>query len=298
MTIHNIRIFVTLYQLRNVSLTAKTLGLLQPAVSRAVREIEKEYKVQLFSKISQRLVPTYMADRIYVSALQTLSSYENFEYEMKDENQRPIRVGATSTIGTRMLPHVIEEFKKDYGNIPIYVKVENGSRLLDFLESDEVDFALIESFIDGKNLIMEELYTDRLIPVFSPQNELRNLDHISIAELSRCPLLLKEKGSVTRTMIDQIFVSHEITVDPIMESGSVHALLSFAVNNQGVALIPEGIARYYIDNGLVMTTEISDETFSRKNHVVTHKGKILSPACEEFISRCKAYAKDCVEGFT
>jgi len=287
MTIRDIKVFISLYREKSVTQTARSLGISQPAVSKAIRDIEKEYDIHLFDRMNRRLVPAETAAKFYSYALQALESFERAESEIKNGNQGPIRIGATATIGSTLLPHVIRSFHEIHPNITVNVISQSSARLLELLEDNRLDFALTESYMDGSNLILTELYTDRLIPIFSNDCPLKDCKKIPFSELAKYPLLGREEGSVTRDMINRILYTHAISASPLLESNSTHTILQFVREGLGVALIPERIARPYIEAGMVLTAEVIDQSFNRKYYLAVHKDKYLSPVCREFISLCR-----------
>jgi len=289
MTIREMQIFVTLFQTSNVTRTAEKLFMAQSAVSRSIGVMERHYGIRLFDRLNNRLFPTEAAKEIYPLVVQILAFHTEAEDLLRaDDFSETIQIGATTTIGSYLLPKIIRQYENRRLNVKINVTVMSGSELLPMVEKNDLDFALVEAFAEGKNLITEELFTDKLVLAFSPECDLKDQKEISFSDLNQYPLLMRDKGSLTRNMIDQVFCRHEVSPALRLESGSIHTILEFVQSNLGVAFVPEGIARPYLDAGLICTADLTDQTLYRKNYLVRHKDKVFSKSCGEFLSLIRA----------
>ena len=74
MTIRHMRIFLEVYRMENITQAAKNLHMTQPAVTRAVQEIERHYGVMLFDRMNRRLFVTEAGRQFYAQALHIVES--------------------------------------------------------------------------------------------------------------------------------------------------------------------------------------------------------------------------------
>ena len=130
MTIRHISIFIAVYQTGSVTRAAEKLYLSQPAVTRAIKELESYYNVVLFERIRNRLSVTEAGKRFYTYALHIADAFRRCETELRAwDDKGVIRVGASATIGSVLLPKAIRAFKEAHPDSDVRAVVANGETL-------------------------------------------------------------------------------------------------------------------------------------------------------------------------
>lgn len=108
------RIFLEVCRTMNVTRAAENLYMTQPAVSRAIREIEQTYSIRLFERLNQRLYLTDSGRRMHAYAVHIVDTFDRMERELSDGDERGVlRVGASITLGNYELPAVARRMKKN-----------------------------------------------------------------------------------------------------------------------------------------------------------------------------------------
>lgn len=287
MTIRHVNIFLAVYQTGSITRAAEKLYMTQPAVTRAIKDLEHYYGVLLFERINQRLSVTEAGRQFYVYALHIIDLFDQMEKKLRNWDELGvIRVGASVTLGSVLLPKALKTFQASHAEITIKATVTNGTKLQYKLENNELDFALIEGGVAGENLLCEEFSEDRLILLLPPKSELLERKTVCLADLKGYPLVLRENESVSRILLNHIFALHNLSVEPFMESVSVHAILQAVHEGIGISFLPERLIRHSIESGFIATRPVADEDFIRKNYIVRHKNKLLTSSAKNFISLC------------
>lgn len=143
MTLRHMRIFAEVYRTRNVTHAAQNLHMTQPAVTRAIQELEQHYGVRLFERLYRHLSSTEAAQRLYAQAVYLLDTFDHMEAAMRDwDSLGVVRVGATVTLGSTILPVLARRFAALYPGIELQAKVANGSVLAEALCENQLDLAL------------------------------------------------------------------------------------------------------------------------------------------------------------
>lgn len=167
MTIHQMRIFVMVYQNRNITKAAQCLNMTQPAVSRSIAELEAFYKVRLFERINHRIQPTELAGRVYAQAMQIVDSFNQMEKGLKHwDEEGTLRIGASITLGNFLLPDLVARFRKTRPNLTVKVSIANASRIEQDLLEGKLDVAMVEGVADEEHLHKETFSKDHLVPIF------------------------------------------------------------------------------------------------------------------------------------
>ena len=123
-TLRQLKIFVTTAQHKKMSMAAKQLFTSQPAISKVISELEQEYGVELFERHSRELTITSAGKVLLESAKQMVALNEAMTLNMKNLHSiRPLRIGATMSVGSTILPKLIQEFVNQHPDIQPFFKV-------------------------------------------------------------------------------------------------------------------------------------------------------------------------------
>ena len=271
MTIRHLEIFVQVYREKSITRAAEKLYMTQPAVSVAIRELEKQYDVALFERLGRRLYVTGAGEALYARAVQMLEEFHGLEQGL--ERKTALRVGSSVTLGNFLLPRVAAEWQMRHPESPLQVTVANGGRLQQMLRDNLLDVAVIEGAVNGAELETRPFRQDRLVLVLPQEHPLAVLEHITLAQVLEYPLLVREEGSAGRHCLEQVLGRRGLQADRRWESIDTQALLRAVAQGLGVAFLPRELAEGV--PGVVIRT-LADEDFCRENVLVWHRHKRLS----------------------
>ena len=271
MTIRHLEIFVQVYREKSITRAAEKLYMTQPAVSVAIRELEKQYDVALFERLGRRLYVTGAGEALYARAVQMLEEFHGLEQGL--ERKTALRVGSSVTLGNFLLPRVAAEWQMRHPESPLQVTVANGGRLQQMLRDNLLDVAVIEGAVNGAELETRPFRQDRLVLVLPQEHPLAVLEHITLAQVLEYPLLVREEGSAGRRCLEQVLARRGLQADRRWESIDTQALLRAVAQGLGVAFLPRELAEGV--PGVVIRALV-DEKFCRENVLVWHRHKRLS----------------------
>lgn len=288
MTIRHLKLFTEVYRTLNVTKAAENLHMTQPTVTRAIQELEDHYGTKFFDRINKRLNSTEAGNKFYSYAMNTLEAYEHMEEGMLNyQDNEVIRVGATISIGSTVLPKIIKKFKELYPEVQIKSFVNNTEHLQEMMNSNQIDFALMEGYAPVEHICSEAFSEDRMVLLLPPNDPRTKLGSVSLEMLKSDNFLLREKGSVGRNYVDVLFSSHGFPIEPIMESISTHAIVRAVNAGVGVSILPKDLVEHSIISGYVSSCEIEDIDLLRHNYIVWHEGKFLTAKMKELMALCK-----------
>lgn len=285
MKVRDLEIFLAVAESGSFTKASEKLYLAQPSVSRTIKQLEDLYGVQLFERFGKKTLLTEAGETFLYHARRMIHEKESLEEAMKDhEKTLHLRIGSSLTIGTYILPQVVRLLQEKSSSIKFSVQVENSQSIIRKIKENLLDVGIIEipsldSSIDSKVILR-----DRLVPVCSPKYHLDSHRIFSWQELTEEPLLLREKGSAGRDLLDERFrnMSGEPTV--LMESSTNESLVSAARENLGVAVLSHFIVEPSIKLGLLREIKMEGEPFLRTFHLIWHKDKYMKEEMKEALS--------------
>ena len=275
MTIRHLKVFICVCKHNNMTKAAEELFIAQPAVSNTIAEIEKHYNVKLFERINKRLFLTNEGKGLLIKAQETVSAFEEFEEQALNSSKKPLlRIGSSLTIGKQKLPWLLRKLKENFENIDFQISINKTSVIESKILNGSLDFAFIQGKPSDPNINSKLVDCNTLIAVCGKKYNMP--DTVTLKELCHYDLLLREDESVSREFLDHIFALENIVVTPIMESISNQALISAAVQNLGVTIMPEAMLTRQLSKGALRKITVSDYEFARNSYLIYHKDRAFS----------------------
>ncbi len=291
MTIRHLEIFKTVYECGTITEAAEMLNMSQPAVSISLKELESYYNTKLFNRTRRGVAPTEQGELLYKRANQLIDQFEEVTTLLRDDkNFTRIRLGANVSVAETVLATVLKEietFDKDNKNLEIVIN--NSATLAKMLENDELDMIITDnvSNISINDWVKPLHFEDRLVAICSDDEYIENT--ITVEELAKKKLFLRETGSAARACVEEGFAKHGIRIRPAVESTSTLSLIQLARETIGFSIISYPIAKSLnSDIGIfkrVKIVDIENESFVRKFYLVYNTSKQMSPVMKRFVEQ-------------
>ena len=226
MTIRHLQIFKAVAEAGKMGQAARQLYISQPTVSKAIGDLEKEYGVLLFDRLAQKLYITEAGTRLLRYARQLLALYDEMEADLHAAaGLQAIRVGATITVGSCVLPALIRRFEQEHPGVRVQVEVESARRIEQKILNSELDLAVSEGEPESGELLAVPVIRDELVLISNPAHPLAGRETVPPAALNGEPFVLREEGSGTRAGLDRFLQDNGLQVYPKWTCQSFDAVL-------------------------------------------------------------------------
>ena len=239
MTLRYMKIFVSVYEHNSITKAADVLHLAQPSVSLAIKEMEEYYGTRFFERIGRHISPTGAGNELYRYALHIIELFDEMEQKIKDwDHCGTLRIGASITIGTHILPLMLKQYQEIYPMLKITVIIKQSAAIEQLVLENKIDIALIENQPEYADIMAIPFMTDHLCAIVPVTHPLADKKWVTLEEVSAYPFLMREKGSAGREILDAGFELKNITVHPVWESTSTQAIVKAVSVGLGVAVLP------------------------------------------------------------
>lgn len=284
MTLRHMKIFVIVCQSGSITAASKRLYISQPAISNAVKELETYYGVKLFDRISKKIYLTDIGQTILDYALHITSLFEELETTVQNADKiGTLRIGASITIGTHMIPGFVKEFSMKNPDIQPFITINNSDMIEHMILDNQLDIALVEGIVHSTDLVTRQLSNDDLVIICSNENILLNGKFLSTDDLISQKFLMREKNSGTREIAESILMIHGISVIPCLESASTNAIINAVSLDLGISILPRKLVQKEVDNGVISILTIPELNLIRNYYLIYHKNKYLAKSAKAFI---------------
>jgi LysR family transcriptional regulator, transcriptional activator of the cysJI operon len=288
MNLRHFRIFLTVCEAGTMTHAAKILYMTQPSVSQVIAELEKEYAVRLFERLSHKLHLTTAGERLRSYASHILNLSEQVRKELADLGAGgSIRIGASLTIGAHILPSIINVYRLEMPAVDIFTQVDNTSVIEKMILEDRLDLGLVEGPIYSPHMREEKLSDDDLVIICGPGHPLWNTQKIKIAELAGNAFIIRESGSGTRDIFERLMSEASANWKIAGVYNNTEAIKHAIRGNLGLAVVPKISVEEEILRGQVRVIEVQGLNLKRTFNLIYHRDKFFTHAIQNFIEVCK-----------
>jgi len=288
MTLRHLKIFVAVCDCGGITAASRKLFISQPSVSAAVREIENEYQVKLFDRISRKLFLTESGRLLLEQARYLINQYDSIESGLRDsELNGVLRVGSSITIGNRFLPAYVAAFNRGHKAMRVRATIHSSETIETMVLENKLDLALIEAVPQHKSLVSSVFMEDELIVICAKGHPLASDGEITLDQIAKSDLLLREKGSGTRELFDSTMALHNVFIEPIWESVSTQAIVRAVKAGLGLSVLPYWLVQEELNAQTVAILRLPGIEFKRDYYIVRHADKFLSNPMRDFIEICR-----------
>jgi len=161
--------------------------------------------------------------------------------------------------------------------------VGNSEAIEQKLLENQIDIGIIEGMVHSPYIHCRTFPGDRLVFICPPAHPFAGHTLKSAEELAGQDLILRERGSAGREVLDGILAAGEISVKPLWESVSNEAVLEGVKAGLGLSLLPYYLVRDSLESGQIQEFFIRGLALSRKFSIIYHKNKFLTKEARALI---------------
>lgn len=282
MDIKDMKAFFSVVEEGNISHAATRLKVAQPALSRQMKRLEEQLRVQLFERGSRKIRLTEEGKLLYARVEHILGMIEGTMRELGEIGNGisgAIHLGTITTSGALILPELIDKFHGKYPKITFQIWESDGARILELLNNRIIEIAITRTEGD-KNLYESiELPEEPLILIMNKDFAGGKKESMRLLELKEKPLIvplrwadiLREKCRQQGFEPNLVCVSDSIVQDVLCVKRGI-----------GIALLPKAAENLFANEDVV-SLKLVDPEITSKTVVSWLKNQRLSAASKHFI---------------
>jgi DNA-binding transcriptional LysR family regulator len=257
-TLTQLRSFLAVLRTGSVTAAAEELVVTQPSVSAAVSALSRELGVELTQRVGRSVQPSPAGEAFAPFAADVIGLLDQggrAAREAADIIASELRLAAVTTAGEHIVPPLIEAFSTLHPQITLNLDVGNRARVFERVRRHRSDVA-IGGRPPGEGVVGERFLDNPLVVITKPGDPLARRRSVPIEELAERPWLLREEGSGTRTMTEEILAANGLD-PPVLTLGSNGAIKQGARAGLGVSIQSRLTTQLELDSGLLTTIDVS-----------------------------------------
>ena len=238
-TLHQLQIFQKIAELKSITKASEELNLTQPAVSIQLKNFQEQFPIPLTEVVGRQLYVTEFGMEIARTVSKILTEVEAINYKtqaFQGELSGRLTISVAST-GKYVMPYFLSGFLRKNPGVDLVIDVTNKSLVVESLERNAVDFALVSVLPDKLKINSISLMQNSLYYIASGNLD---LDENTSGEIlfEKTPLIFREFGSATRNAMENFITQQQFSITKKMELTSNEAVKQAVLAGLGSSIMP------------------------------------------------------------
>jgi len=272
---------------RSFSRAAEALFLTQPSVTARIQSLEREIGERLFERTGRSVTLTDAGHAFIPHAQRALTAVQEGTdaiEAVRHGDVGSIRIGASSSIATYVLPAIFKRFRQERPRVHIHLTTGTTEDMLEKLIAGELHVA-ITRLTQHPEIESLHLYNDDLALVVSPSHPFAAKGRVTVAEAGREPFLFFERSSSYHTLIYSMFLRVGVVPESVMELDSMEATKHMVEAGLGIAILPVVSVDPECEAGTLKRVDIRDMEQPAQREVGVHvlRNRAIAPPLRDFL---------------
>lgn len=238
-TLHQLQVFLKVTENQSITKASEELHLTQPAVSIQLKKFQEQFSIPLTEVVGRQLYITDFGKEIAAAAEKILNEVDAINFKTLQYNNQlagRLKISVAST-GKYVMPYFLSGFMHKHKGIDLIMDVTNKTYVVQAIENNEVDFALVSVIPEQMKTDSLELMSNKLFLIGSPR--IIPDRKIPLKRMfEQHPLLFREEGSATRAAMESFLVKNNLPIYKKMRFTSNEALKQAAIAGLGYSIMP------------------------------------------------------------
>lgn len=290
MELRQLKTFKTVAMTLSFHRAAEILHYAQSTISARIRALEDQFGIPLFDRLGNHISLTeagqkllYYADRLLDMEAETLAEMSDIQ-----ETQATLSIRIPQTLSTQYLPEILSRFKQHYGKVGFDISTCAFHSLQHELKTGVTDLAfLFDEDPHAPELVTEVLGYERIIMIVNRNHPFTQQKPVGLKSLTNETILLPKHDCAYKMNLERHLAEEKIASVTIMEFNSIESIKQCVLQDVGIGLIPQIMAKDEIKAGILKVLPDIYDTMSAKILMLRHRNKWLSPALKAFISETR-----------
>jgi DNA-binding transcriptional LysR family regulator len=296
MDIHHLRVFTSVFKNKSFSKASEELHLTQPTISDHVKTLEEELECKLFDRLGRTIIPTKEAEALYSHAMEIIEKAnitKDIIGRFKKDLTGELIIGASTIPGTYLMPSLMAAFQRKHPTVSFQICISDSKDIGEKVLKHKFLLGVVGTKFSNGDINHIPFVEDELIVVSSPL--LIKNDTITLKDLIKFPMILREEGSGTRRELEKILETKGVTLEDTKIAGifgSTDAVKQAVKAGLGFSVLSKLSVTDELKHKVLKEIKLTDIQMKRKFYIVTHKKRTLPFLYNTFLQHIKTESKN------
>ncbi len=289
LSLRQLHLFCAVAEHGSTTSAATAVALSQSAVSAALNELESALNTRLFDRVGKRLVLNDNGRALLPQAKRMLEAAQQIEAGFADPDASlptRLRIGCSTTIGNHVLPHILGGLQHSAPWLRVDVDMGNSALIAAKVANFDIDMGLIEGPCHLPEVTAHPWLVDELVIVCGRTHPLAQKADANLGDLQNAQWLLREPGSGTREVVEQLLLRHLHQLSDTSQIGSSEAITATLAQGIGVSCLSRWVVADKLVRGDLCTLDGILPALTRRFFLIRHRDKFVSAGLDRFWASC------------
>jgi DNA-binding transcriptional LysR family regulator len=292
LNLNQLRVFHTVARVLNFTRAADELHLTQPGISKHIKGLEAFYGTRLFDRLGKKVVLTQAGEILFKASgamAELLQESRARMHDLRGLAGGKLRLGASITIGTYLLPALLVKFRNAFPEVDIKVDIALSQQVVDKVLNNTLEIGFVGHHAEDRRLTAFPFRKEKMVLAVAPEHPwAARTSPVRLKELSGQPFLLSREGSGTRTTLSALLDKAGIALENTMELGTAEGVKQAVEANLGVSILSHHVIAKDLATGAIQAVRLAGGAPTRQLSGVYHKDRYLSAAARAFMEIARA----------
>jgi DNA-binding transcriptional LysR family regulator len=283
-TFRQIKVFEAVARHLNYSRAAEELHMSQPGVSIHIKQLEENAGLPLFERLGKRIYLTSAGDemlRYGRTIIQQMKEADEALAALKGIRSGRLNIAVISA-GDYFFPGILAEFCRRHEKVTVQLTVNNRQEIVRQLEENTTDLAVLMRPPANPDMIAASFAPQPHVIIAAPKHRLLRKRPISLRALADEAFIVREQGSDTRLVTDELLAKFGVKFKSTMEIRSAETIKQLVIAGMGISLLSAHTIGMELELGRLSVLDVEGFPIMREWHIVHHKDKRLPPVAAAF----------------
>ncbi len=283
MQLQQLRYFLAVEETRHFTHAADIVGVSQPTLSKQIHSLESTLGAPLFERVRNAVALTAAGETLLPLARRMVADADaarDAVQEIVGLRRGRVRVGATPSLCSSLVPGVLRRFRAEYPDVELVVNEGSSQDMIAHLLARDLDLALIvhpEQGVDPSLHAAPVLRESLVVASMASEPPLTGKDQIELTDLRNTPMVMFRAGYDLRDVTLEACELAGFTPLFAVEGGEMDAVLAFVEAGLGVALVPSMVLA---NRPLLRATPLAPPGM-RRTIALAHRRRAILPHAAE-----------------
>jgi DNA-binding transcriptional LysR family regulator len=295
-SLHDMRVLISVVQTGSMGKAAERLATSQPAVSRSIADLEHAFGVRLLDRSPKGIVPTLYGNALVKRGIAVFDELRQGVKDLKfiaDPTVGELHIGAPVVVVTGLISTVIDRLSRRYPHIAFQVVAADVGTACRALVERKVDLVLgrLAGEVVEEQMNAEILYHEPLVVAAGIRNPWTRRRKVELAELMDEPWTLPELDTPVGSLVSEAFRANGLSIPRTTVTSSGPVRSAMLASGRFLTMAPRVVLGFPTKNTALKSLPIDLPMTRRPVGIITLKNRTLNPVAKLFINYAREVAK-------
>lgn len=286
LNINQLRAFYCAAKLKSITLSANDLMVTPPAVTKQIKQLEKNLEMRLMVRKGNSIRLTEVGEKLFKRCqriFRQIENTENFLEDMSRAKSGVLRIGCPQLLNKHIMPTLLSTFKEMYPGIKIMLDQGTNTELIESILNEKNELAFVRFGSPDRRLKIKAYGSEKVILIAAKDSKNLPTNEISVTRLSTIPLIIPKKGTAVRQVVLEYLKGFNVVPKVVMECANFDLIKELVSQDNGASFMVKWAVNSELQNKTLKSVRILEGSPIIEYGFAYHKRASLSSAAWAFL---------------